>query len=339
MMAGKEAAKNKLLFALKLTVTVLLCTAILWNADWNALARGFQDVNLLLLCVVFLCMTLCVTLSAYKWQVLLRIHGAPFTFSRLHKYYFIAMFFNNFLPTSIGGDGYRIYKTLNNKRSKTSAVVAVLVERISGILSLLALGFLGGAVGYLLHHGILSRSIMYVGIGAMVVGIPVMVLLSRESTHAWLRQRKRFPRVLRQAMDHFGDYRREPVQSLWVVVISFGFHAFSLFWIWLLIVSAGGSLAIYDLAVVAALLSIVAILPLSINGIGLVDGSFIYLAGQFGLGYETALTVMLLQRALLIPISLVGGILYTTERKDLPTEDALEVDALSSEEGSVDVRN
>jgi uncharacterized membrane protein YbhN (UPF0104 family) len=247
--------------------------------------------------------------------MLLRIHGAAFPLGALHRYYFIAMFFNNFLPTSIGGDGYRIYKTLGNNRSRTSAVLAVFVERTSGILSLLLLGFLGAGYGYLSSDNALSRTVFLGGLVGIVVGVPFLIVIFHRGILDWLSGHPRIPVVVRNVFLHLDDYRSHPRQTAGVTLVSFGFHALTLTWMWLLYHAVGASIGISDLAVVAALLAVVAVLPLSINGIGLVDGSLIVLAGQFGVSYEAALTVALLQRALLIPMSLFGGALYLLDRR------------------------
>ena len=44
-----------------------------------------------------------------------------------------AYFFNNFLPSAIGGDVYRIYRTLPPDGDRSRAVSAVLVERVVGL--------------------------------------------------------------------------------------------------------------------------------------------------------------------------------------------------------------
>jgi hypothetical protein len=309
-----DPIRRRGILLLKIAVTVLLCAVIVWKADWAAVGAGFRAADLPLIGVVFACMVACVTISAWKWKLLLSIHGARLPFNRLHRYYFIAMFFNNFLPTSIGGDGYRIYKTLDNQRSKTAAVLAVFMERLSGIASLLVIGVVCGAIGYFQDGHPLSRLALYAGVVGAAVGLPLLAMLIHPRTQRWIRSRPRLPGVIRSALEHLDDYGRRPRLSALVVLVSFGFHLFTLAW-WLLLVRAlGGSLSLTDLAVVAAVLSIVAVIPLSINGIGLVDGSFIYLSGQFGLDYDTALMFMLAQRALLIPISLAGGLLYLAQR-------------------------
>lgn len=315
-------SRGRLLLLAKLSITVLLCVVIVWQADWDSLARSLRHADAYLVSVVFVCMVLCVTISTYKWQLLLRIHGAEFEFGWLHRLYFTSMFFNNFLPTSIGGDGYRVYRTLRNQRSKTSAFIAVFMERLSGIASLLLIGFFGGLIGYNIEADPLSRTAVFVGLTGMAVGIPLTLLVFRPRFVSWLLSLRKVPDVVRTLIDHLGDYRREAGKTGGVILVSFGFHFFTILWLMLLIHATGGSLEYYQCAVLAAAMSVVAVIPLSINGIGLVDGAFIYLAGLYGLQYETALTTALLQRGLMLSISLVGGLLYVLDKQRAPAAEA-----------------
>jgi len=307
--------KKNLILALKLTVALLLTALILDQADWQAIAQGLQHVRLSYLALVLLAMTVCVTISAWKWHLLLRIHGTTFAFNRLHKWYFIAMFFNNFLPTSIGGDGYRIYRTLVNERSRTAAVLAVFTERLSGILTLLLVGWFAAITGSAIHGGLLSQTYVRLGIIGLICTAVITLLLLNRRFWQHLLSWKRLPKLVHTLTEHLVDYRKQPARSFGVIAVSLLFHLFTISWFWLLMKTAGEPLAWYDVAVISALLSVVAIVPLSINGIGVIEGSLIYLAGQFGMSYETALLVGLLQRALLIPISLAGGLLYLLERR------------------------
>jgi len=310
--------KKNLLLALKIVVTVLLTVLILYQADWRAIATGLQQISLLNLLLVLLAMTACVSLSAWKWSLLLRIHGATFAFKVLHKWYFIAMFFNNFLPTSIGGDGYRIYRTLDNKRSRTAAVLAIFTERLSGILTLLLVGWFAALIGSVIHGGLLSKTYVRLGvIGLVIAGASLLLLLNRRFWQRLLHWKK-LPKLLHTLTEHLVDYRQQPGRSAAVIGVSLLFHLFTISWFWLLMKTAGEPLAWYDVAVISALLSVVAVVPLSINGIGVIEGSLIYLAAQFGMSYDTALLVALLQRVLLIPISLAGGLLYLLERGHRP---------------------
>lgn len=307
-------SRRRMLLGAKLVITLALCGVILGNADWAGLARGLRQVDPFLILLVLGGVLLSVTISAFKWRMMLAVHGVAYDFQRLHRYYFIAQFFNNFLPTSIGGDGYRIYKTLDNSNSKSAAVIAVAMERITGILALLCLGFVGGVLGYLRHGNRISLLAIVIGFAALVGFLALFYLITHARLRDWLAAQKRCPALVQTVLAHLGDYRRQPRRLLGIVAISIGFHVFSLSWLYALVLAVGGSLTLVDLAVVSAVMNTVAILPLSINGIGVLDGSFIYLAGAFGMAYEPALAAMLCYRGFLIVISVIGALLYFGER-------------------------
>ncbi|MFZ0488091.1 MAG: lysylphosphatidylglycerol synthase transmembrane domain-containing protein [Arenicellales bacterium] len=310
-----RSGRGRLLLIAKVLVTILLCTIIVWHANWGRMLQGLREANGFLVAVVFFSMVLCVTISTYKWQLLLRIHGARFPFGHLHRLYFTSMFLNNFLPTSIGGDGYRIYRTLKNQRSKTVAFLAVFMERLIGIASLLMIGFFAALIGYSTGANALSRMTIIVGVVGIAIGTPFLLLAFNRRFVSWLTSLRKFPDLLRNIVDYLGDYRREPARTWRVILVSFGFHFFTVWWLMLLIDATGGSIAYYEVAVVCAVLSVVAVIPLSINGLGLVDGAFIYLVGFYGVHYEVALMTALLQRALMVPISLAGGLIYLFDER------------------------
>ena len=75
-----------------------------------------------------------------------------------------------------------------------------------------------------------------------------------------------------------------------------------------------------DCAVIAAIAGAATVLPISINGYGVVEGSLAGAAVGLGLNYEDAIVVAVLTRLLVAPLSLVCGLLYMTE----PKRDAVE---------------
>ena len=308
-------------FLVKILVTVLLCAFIVWKGDWEVIWEAVQNLNPLLILCVFVCMTLCVTISALKWQILLSIHGISFDFGKLHRYYFTAMFFNNFLPTNIGGDGYRIYKTMQNPHSKAAAVISVLTERITGIWALLVLGLVGGTILFMQGTATIPELGGLLGFfGVFVAVVPIFLMFSRR-TVTWLLAKKTFPHKIRKVLERFGDYRHHTFRTLQVILLSFFFHLFTLSWMLILIKAIGATSSVVKLVVAVAISNMVALLPISINGIGLMDGSFICVAGKFGMNYESALMVMVLIRALLIPLSLIGGMLYLRDKRRLKYHD------------------
>lgn len=320
-MLKKIGINKRLILLIKIVVTITLCTIIIWKGNWTDIWKGLQASNLFFIVIVFLCMILGVMISTYKWQILLSIHGIHFDFGMLQRYYFTSVFFNNFLPTTIGGDSYRIYKTLENTHSRAGAVVAVFTERATGIWALLVLGFAGGIALFLQKNTDIPWLGIVLGTFGVLIVIPFIFVIFSKSVVPWVSARKNFPRILKKALEHFDDYRRQPGRTFQIILISIFYHLFALSWMVVLLKAIGATTSIYNLVVAVAISNLVAILPISINGIGLMDGSFIYVMGELGMNYEPALIFMLLVRTLLIPLSLIGGLFYLSDKKSIKTGD------------------
>ena len=76
----------------------------------------------------------------------------------------------------------------------------------------------------------------------------------------------------------------------------------------------GEACSYFGLAIVVTISTLAGLLPISINGIGVTDSSFIYFIEKFGISYDPGLMIMILTRILLIPISLIGGLIYFREK-------------------------
>jgi len=321
----RSETRKKLLrrafLVVKVLLTVFLCTLILARADWAAIRRSFREASVPLLLLVFALMLAGVLVSALKWKLLLGIHRVGPGLGRLAGYYFTANFFNNFLPSTIGGDGYRAYRVLKDTDSKAAAVVPILVERSAGILVMLFLGLLGALGSYLMYRDPVSSAAIVLGSAGSLVLLLMLVFLRTEALRARILGLPRLPRKLRRLIEHLGEYGRDKVRFFQFLLVSGLFYLiFFSFW-YLLVRAVGEECSFSSLVVVVTMSTLAAAVPISINGLGVLDGSFIYLAGGFGVAYESALMVMILQRALAITVSLIGGMVYLRDRGSIRRED------------------
>src|SRR3989338_3387105 len=137
--------------ALKLLISILLIGVIIWKINFNQIVDTVRLVDFKIVPLVILFIALNYIISSIRWKALL-IHsgGEKASVGYLTKLYFIGAFFNNFMPTSIGGDAYNDYK-LGSKIGNTSdAFTATFMERFTGVvaLTLISLVSLMGILGY-----------------------------------------------------------------------------------------------------------------------------------------------------------------------------------------------
>src|SRR5258708_22082980 len=126
----------------RLAIGVLLVVILipqLANPDfWKTLAT----VNVPLVVLALILSVASVASKAWRWGVVMRWRGIQLTPGYLLFSYFISMFFNNFLPSGMGGDAVRAYETARHTGRGAESVTAVLIERGSGLLAVFATGSL-----------------------------------------------------------------------------------------------------------------------------------------------------------------------------------------------------
>lgn len=296
-------------------ITVTICGVIVWRADFEQIYSVLKECNPLLILAVFVGMTLNVSISAYKWKLILATHGIEYKYLQLNRFYFTSVFFNNFLPTSIGGDAYRIYRTLTPNRA--GAVAAVFVERFTGFWVLVILGF----IGVLWQYNTGQPRPEWIGPVLLVLAagsvLPVLIFAGSKYIESSLKSRFKIPEKFQNLVKLYKDYRQYPLKIVKIILISFGFHLFTVGWMFVLSNAVGSPVGLDKLVMGISISNIIALLPISINGIGLLDGTFIFTMTEFGMPYNAALMMMILIRALLIPLSLIGGLFYLKDRREV----------------------
>ncbi len=99
----------------------------------------FSHINWLYFVLSFVIVPVMLSTSCLKWKILLDAGGYKVSFFRLIAIYLVGYFFSNFLPSTVGGDGVRSFYAGKEINNLSYSVVAVFIERFSGILFLLVL--------------------------------------------------------------------------------------------------------------------------------------------------------------------------------------------------------
>ena len=132
---------------IKVAVSLVLLILILSRIDKNLVVSYVSKINLYYFPLVLTFVILNYFISSIRWRKLLSIYGNNhISLFYLTKLYFIGAFFNNFLPTSIGGDFYKAYKLGSVISDHSKAFASTFMERFSGVLVL----------GILASYGLIS---------------------------------------------------------------------------------------------------------------------------------------------------------------------------------------
>jgi uncharacterized protein (TIRG00374 family) len=300
---------------IKAFVSLGLIGALLYNVDWGTLLANLGSLSIWAVIIVLLVFTVQFPISAQKWRTALRIHQLEYPFPYLLKVLCIGFFFNNFLPSSIGGDAYRVIKTMPKEGFKSRAISAVLLERIIGFGALLFLGFIGGLLT--LQHEQNHLVLVYVLLCA-AGGVVATVLYAfiKMGFFTSLLERANKIKKLEVLTHNLGHIWRNPGLVINISFVSLIFQVLAVVAISVLFDALGADGTYAKYALMAAVVGLAGVLPISINGIGVIEGAFVVSATQLGIGYNEAIIVAFMLRILVLPLSLICGLVYMLDTQN-----------------------
>jgi uncharacterized membrane protein YbhN (UPF0104 family) len=259
--------------------------------------------------------------NSLRWQLLLRNGGVRERLGRLTALYFIGMFFTLFLPTTVGGDAFRIYEVARRSGRPTETIVATLQERLLNLGTGLLIGL--GATLYFLPLIPMPLCVWIVlgQVGAAVVIslllYPTLLGAAARGTWRALGHRPAMRRlvehrlvarvlgVLRPVVDSPPPRPSQMVPLLSLagmpVFLAVGMHYV-----------VGRSLEIQAgflvYCLVVPVVWVVRMLPVSLNGLGVGEGAFVLLMGMFAVPEGQALALALTMLGLQTGLALAGGV-------------------------------
>lgn len=262
---------------------------------------------------------LMIAVSAWRWGILLEAQGLSFPLRRLSASFFVATFFNNFLPSNIGGDVIRIADTAPALGSRTLATTVVLIDRGLGLLGLVLIAAIGAtvAVGFRpTDLGPISPRVLWLGFGvAAIVAAPALLspktftrmLQPLRILHAeWIDAR------LARLTEALTRFRETPAAlaacfgaALLVQAVLVAFYL-------AIARSMRIPIGFAELALVVPISFIVQMLPISMNGFGVREATFAFYFTRFGLPLESGILVSFVGAAVVMLFSLSGGAVYLT---------------------------
>jgi len=284
---------------LRIVVSAALLVVLFLSIDWSTVPGYVERLTPAVALLVTFVFAAQLAISSWKWQWALRVHHLYYSYPFLSRVLVIGFFLNNFLPTSIGGDAYRVYRTLPTSPPKSRAVSAVILERVVGFSALLMLGLIGAITLY--SANALAHAYVLVAAGGTALALGVMMTIG--------------PRVLRSSkLAPITDNLRSicAARGEWVplIALSLLFQVQAVLVLYVLFNSLGAHVSLEQAALIAAAAGIAAVIPLSINGLGIVEATIAGTAVAVGVSYEAGLVVAVLMRVLLLPLTLAAGLLY-----------------------------
>ncbi len=295
--------KRKIILIVKLIIGIGLLALVIRTVDFKQLSYRISSINYFLLFIVWLLFTFDRILMALKWNLLLKWFGVFLSLWQSVKIYYVGTLLGTFTPGSIGGDAYRIMALANFNKSKIIASTVIL-ERIIGYFVLAAFaGVLLPFSARIFKIHIMTHLGMTISFIFMLAAIFLLLFFPLESCKLLLKIKAlhRFE-LIKKMNGSLAIYLQNPMitrkkifyfvllTALEVVVIIYMNYVASL--------ALHIKVSFLYYLVTLPILYILIRLPITIEGIGLQEGLWVYVLTLAGFSAADGISLSFLLRVM-----------------------------------------
>lgn len=224
--------------------------------------------------------------NTLRWCVLLWTQQVKITFWQAFRLSWAASFASNFLPSTIGGDGFRMLAVHTYTGRKTISIGSVALDRMINMAAMACL-----LPAPLLTFGTSLGKLFSGGIAAVPAGLP-----------------KLFERYFPKLVAAFETWASRPWAFVYAFLVAWPSNLFPMSATYVLAHQLGLSVTFWQVISVQTVTYFLSVLPISVNGYGLREVAYTTLYVALGATLEQASTLALVTRFLMVLTTIPGAI-------------------------------
>lgn len=306
--------KSKVSLILRLGISAGLVTFLLWSmrTQFAHIANTLATTNFIIFSLAAILFMLTVVILSLRLNLLFIGEGFNIPLGRVIQLSFIGYFFNNFMPTAVGGDIVKAYYAHKQTNQTAKSFISVFMDRFIGLFSFICIATITLFLSWE-NINIVLRKIVLTFAFFGILGF--FIILNSRVAKVILKALSKFKlwnigERLSKAYRTVHEYRNKKRLLLLVMGISVISQSIYFSTIYLLARALGANLLLATVFLVMPIVSVVSMLP-SLGGLGLREGAMVALFGPI-IGNDSAFSVSILLLAILLIISLLGAVIYAS---------------------------
>jgi len=305
---------------LRAVISLLLVAALAFYVDLGQVGRILASSRLDLVVWLLALVAALRILSAYRWFILMRAGRPDITFMSIVRISLISVFAGTFLPSGVGAEAIRIYGAARASADLALAFSSAVVERAFGMLALLVMVATGLSLG---PPGLPEALRTWSIAGLLALAAAAWLVMARGPRARLLQGLSGWPILnpltgrLRKLYARFDLFAGGRV-LLWSFLLAFLLQLGRVLSAYLAALALQVDVAFVSLLVIVPVAHLVSILPVSIGGLGLREGTMISLLGMVGVAPAAGLAVAVLLFATGFVTTLPGAVFLLQMRARRP---------------------
>jgi uncharacterized protein (TIRG00374 family) len=303
----------------KIFISGFLIVLLLRRYSFERILTEIRSANILWLSFAFILFIASHFLGSFQWQILLKKEGIHLSWKQTLSFYFIGLFFNNFLPSSLGGDFFRMADTARVSKNGTGAVSTVFLDRFMGLLVLSGLAVITLPVMVFTGH---LPSSFYLPLCIFIFGwfIVILFLFNKKFAKPFAELFKRIspPRLgvkAREVYRKVYQFGRSKKLFLYIVSLSVVIQSARIVTHFLLSRSVGIQISPLPFFLIIPIIAVVSSVPISVGGVGVREQAAVILFPSVGLAAISAASFEFLAYLVAVISSIPGGLVFILRKR------------------------
>ncbi len=312
-MQERSRHTTTILFAGKLAVSLSLFTALFFviRKDLAGIAAIMHSARPAWYIIAFGSYFLATVFISQRLRYSLLIQGVKTSQVGVLYLSLVGFFFNNFMPTSVGGDVVKIFYVSRASGKTLACTSAVLMDRLFGVLTFTVIA--AGALCFIKEFIVPGPIKIVIAVFLAVFALVALFIIDGKSTRrfsfllkpfAFLRAEER----LEKFHATLAVYKKAPKKVAAMCVFSLLAQVSAVATAWFLSKSINCSLDFFILFFTLPLIALFTMLP-SLNGLGIRESGYVFFFGSL-VGRDFAFALSMLMLSQIILLSVIGGIFY-----------------------------
>lgn len=322
----RRRTRNRWLFVLKIAISFGLLGLILYFVDYLEFVDVLASMNPWYMLALIALINVDRVLMAYKWSPLLGVFSIRIPLIYLIRVYSVAPLAGMAMPSSIGGDLFRIYSLSRYKVNKSAVMASMIVERGIGVAAILVPVGLSVVVAiFLLRNEFAEFNgvIWTAAIGVLLAAVATWSVyrVSRRGIDRIIEKISKYPLLGKFAGVYLmlKKFEGQSRTIAFVFALTVVEQMLPLVTYFLIVRALGVDVSILEIIAIVPVIVLALRLPISIDGIGVQEGLIVGLFALAGVSAAEALLMSVSARVITVVAAAPWTIYYIIGRHDLET--------------------
>jgi uncharacterized membrane protein YbhN (UPF0104 family) len=294
--------------AIKAAISGLLLWVALARVDWFVVGERLRQIDIWWSATAVVALTVQIVLFALRWRQIALRSGADFTAHQAVRFSLIAMFFNQTLPSTFGGDAARIWLLSRTGAGWKAATYSVLIDRLVGLLLLAVIVVISLPWALALIPSVAGRASLSLVAFGCLTGVMVFVLVGALDL-PWMDRWWPTRHIMGAAKLAQDILRTYPI-NVATIILSIAIHGLTITAVWLIARSVAAPIGYGEIFLLFPPVLLISAVPISIGGWGVRESATMVAFSFAGLAQVDGLIISVLFGIASFLIGTIGGAVW-----------------------------